>query len=121
MGRRNRKLYVVVIILGGLALVVDRIILPSGPTGPTGPEVAIASSEPEMPDSLSQADPHPIENSLIPEVPFPRGITPVSDTGELRDLFAPPQELLPADNQPDRPKAHPPRINHQVTDVTTSP
>lgn len=98
MPRRKKQLYAVVMILGGMAMAVDRVILPSGVTDPAvtmaSPDRSLGGTQPG-PDSCAD---HPLS---IPELPFPRGIVPLDPGARIRDLFKPPAARSPAEPQGD--------------------
>ncbi len=95
MDASKKKTYAVILILGGVALVVDRLILSESAAAP---RMAVASgaaplaNPPPTPDDNAEG-PSPL---AIPELPFPRGVARFSDESRLPDLFASPQERLRA-------------------------
>ena len=91
MSGRKKRIYAGVMILGGIAMVVDRS-LPSATV--TSPDIALASRPPTA-SVMPKAAP-----LSIPELPFPRGLEPFDPKSELRDLFEPPHLRSDGDSIP---------------------
>ncbi len=92
MSGRRRVVCLAVVSCGGLALAIDRCVLTDGVTQPV---VALGDEggDPRVrPDVAPPGEAHALS---IPEVPFPRGLS-ASDNrlATMRDLFAPPREVL---------------------------
>lgn len=89
----KKKTYAVILILGGVALLVDRLILSKSAAGPrmaVASEAAPLANPPATPDDTAEGA-GPL---AIPELPFPRDVARFSDESRLPDLFASPQERL---------------------------
>ncbi len=92
MSRRKRRVYAAMMILGAIAMVVDRVAL-SGADA-VAPDPTRKNHQPEAgvnrltaaaaPPTTSQ----PPANLPIPEVPFPRGVEDYASAMPVRDLFA---------------------------------
>ncbi len=96
----KKKTYAVILILGGVALVVDRLILSESAAGPrlaVASEAAPSTNAPATPDDTAEG-PGPL---AIPELPFPRDVARFSDESRLPDLFASPRERLRASGATD--------------------
>ncbi len=96
MSKAKKQGYVVVMVLGGAALVVDRcIVTPSA----TMPASVAASDRPRRaeirPPTVAPAPPD--DPLSIPELPFPRGLPPWDPRAPIRDLFAPHSQENAAD------------------------
>jgi hypothetical protein len=86
---RRKRLYIGVMILGGVALFVDRFVLPDDAT-------ANPLSEPPADTRVSEAvvEPSTPEGTMsIPDLPFPRAVERFTFGNEIHDLFAPPQAV----------------------------
>ncbi len=94
MSRPKKPLYFAVMIVGGVALFVDRCVLSDdAATLRKTP----ASARADSPAPLAPPDEN-LETTLsIPELPFPRGLKPFDPATDMRDLFAP----LPQDTDGD--------------------
>ena len=69
----KKKTYAVILLLGGVALVVDRLILSESAAGPrvaVASEPAPSTNAPATPDDNAEG-PGP---RAIPELPFPRAV-----------------------------------------------
>ncbi len=86
ISRRKKQLYLGVVLLGGIALAVDRLILPAGVTEPAEATASVSQSASGAGDNTG---PTSGETFSIPEVPFPRGVMPLSPDAKMRDLFVP--------------------------------
>jgi len=76
-------------ILGGLALLVDRFVLSDGP--PASADGAVRQSDTSGPRVSTLA----VATTLaIPEVPFPRSAAMPPTQSDLRDWFAPPSQPM---------------------------
>lgn len=91
--RPIRKMYIVVTVLGGAALMVDRCILTPSATMPASVKADAGRGSgtrgqgpavPPTPDPRS-----PAESLATLELPFPRGIPAWNPQSSIRDLFAP--------------------------------
>ena len=83
MAGRKKQLYIALILLGGVALLVDRVFLSTA-----GPQAAQATTNPRSSSVKRQA---PItQASPIPELHFPRQLPALDVNTTLRDWFAPP-------------------------------
>jgi len=93
MPRPTKRIYFVVMLLGGVALVVDRCVLTQSSTSPK-PVAAATTSTPGTPetkraDAPSTINPGATETPLILELPFPRSIPAWNPQSPIRDIFAP--------------------------------
>ena len=86
ISRRKKQLYLGVVLLGAVALLVDRLLLPAGVTGPADAAASVSRSVPGTGDNTGSTSSDPLS---IPEVPFPRGVMPLSPGASIRDLFVP--------------------------------
>jgi hypothetical protein len=91
MSTKRRKIYIGLIGLGGVALAVDRFVLP-GPV--TGPELVAGSPNGTPPVVRPNPTSEPAAKQPIPELVFPRPLPGRHAGGESRDLFAPPPDML---------------------------
>lgn len=82
----KKTLYAGLLLLGGLALFVDRFLLAGGVT-PLTPSSASAAPPLALTGMVAPPDP-------LPELPFPRNLPEIS-TPSLRDPFVPPSHLAP--------------------------
>jgi len=89
MSPRRKKTYLTVIALGGVALLVDRLI-PS--SSATLPQVAVArGAAPSVkPNTTGRNVAESDATWSIPELPFPHGLSVYQAGAVFRDLFAPP-------------------------------
>lgn len=87
MSQHKKRVYVVVMILGALALFVDRFVLSEGATAPDQ-----ANASPEKLVRHPAGSPARVAEDApaIPELPFPRGVERFTFGPEIPDLFAPP-------------------------------
>ncbi len=97
MGRKKKQ-YLLVLVLGGAALIVDRVILSEDATEPTA---AIATSGSSLAGGTPAFVVPAAAASPIPEVPFPAGVTSLGPDHVLRDLFAPPKSSIPEGDSAD--------------------
>lgn len=67
-------------LLGALAMIVDRFVITGGSPAPAAAMAVVA----QMPVTPAPAE------LAIPELPFPKGVKPMSPDADIRDLFAPP-------------------------------
>ena len=90
----KKRAYIAILILGGVALAIDRFVLPESASAPA---TVIAE---ETPRTIAAQKENESRISVpIPELPFPRGLEPF-DLGEtVRDLFAPPKAFSDADSE----------------------
>lgn len=89
MSPRKKKTYLAIIALGGVALLVDRLLLPAPITGP---DAAVAQAAPigaQLAAGTNGGVPRTAAWA-IPELPFPQGLSAYRAGTEFRDLFAPP-------------------------------
>ena len=86
IGHSKNRIYAAILILGAVALAVDRFIMPEGVSTPA---VAVAADQPPRTGEVKSAPkgPSPMQ---VPELPFPRGLEAFDGQGAIRDLFAPP-------------------------------
>ena len=91
MNSNKKRLYLGVVLLGGLALAVDRFVL----TDAAGlPASAQADSSVPVPSTASGAPEGEVAALSIPQLHFPR-LMPEVDLGrEMRDVFTPPAHYL---------------------------
>ncbi len=93
MQRPTKRTYFVVMLLGGVALIVDRCVLTKSVTNPRPVTVATTSlpdtSGPKIADALSTGASGTTETPLILELPFPRSIPAWNPQTPIRDIFAP--------------------------------
>lgn len=82
MSTQRKRLYLSLMIIGGLALVADRLV---GLGDATVPSLAQASEE-TAPAALDQASTVP-----IPDLPFPRELEPIAADAVIPDIFARPK------------------------------
>jgi hypothetical protein len=92
----KKKLYVLVMILGGIALFVDRVFLSSS-SEPEVAEAATTATADDKPASVKAVSPTP-QASPIPELNFPRQLPAYDVSTLLRDWFEAPK--LPGIEQP---------------------
>ncbi|MGD2108923.1 MAG: hypothetical protein PVI86_05980 [Phycisphaerae bacterium] len=98
MSKGKKRVYLALMGLGGVALLVDRFILPSSGTEPSQ-ALALAT---DAPNAVDDVDDPPAPPSLsIPELPFPRALEPLDDPAAVRDLFVPPPSALAPNNEDD--------------------
>jgi hypothetical protein len=90
MAPRKRQVYLVVMVLGAVALFVDRCLLPASVSEPQ----PVSALPPRTPRRPAQAAATPMAKEglaelSVPELPFPRNL-PVWDAAvPLRDIFSP--------------------------------
>ncbi len=80
MSSQKKRTYLSVLIVGAVALLIDRFV---SSTGSTTPRPAAAAGFTLPPPSGAAA-------FAIPELPFPKGVVSLGQHVELRDLFLPP-------------------------------
>jgi hypothetical protein len=96
MRQGKKKVYLAVMVLGGAALLVDRVFLSSSVDPDVAEATGVAPAD-DKPASPEAASPTP-QTAPIPELNFPRQI-PAYDVGaHLRDWFEPPK--LPDAEEP---------------------
>lgn len=81
MSQQRQRMYLGVMVLGAVALFVDRFVLRASVSGP---DAALATGSRIAPETGS---PQPV---AIPELPFPTGVRDFKLDGPIRDLFLPP-------------------------------
>jgi hypothetical protein len=86
----KKRLYIALMLLGGIALLVDRVFLASA-----GPEAAQAATNPRSTTADSKPTTIDPQSSIpkaspIPELQFPRQLPALDLSVALRDWFAPP-------------------------------
>ena len=86
MPRSKKKIYIAVMLLGGVALVADRCIFAPSVTMPA-PVAAYAPRTPAPP--AAGVAPPTAEALATLELPFPRDIPAWNPQSPIRDLFAP--------------------------------
>lgn len=87
MLQKRKKTYLTIMMLGAVALMADRFLLPKAGV----PESAFAQDDPSAMPSGAGSVPTPTGES-IPELPFPRLPESYVLGNSVRDLFAPPHE-----------------------------
>jgi hypothetical protein len=108
MSKRKQTIYLLIMALGGVAVLLDRCVLSRGVTTPSaasaGVEIVTPPDPSTAPTRIHPAAPAEVEPDLqlaVPEVPFPRGL-PLWDGREpLRDVFSRTTNGLP-DNDSSR-------------------
>lgn len=88
MSFHKKRKYIALMAAGGVALVVDRLVLTDGATGPSA-AVALTSNASTAPVETATAQ--GAIPSSIPELPFPRDLGTLDVNSAIRDLFAPPE------------------------------
>ena len=88
MSLQKRRTYLALMAAGGVALVVDRLVLTDGVTGPS---VAVALTPDASTAPVETASAQGAIPSSIPELPFPRSLGTLDVDAAIRDLFAPPE------------------------------
>lgn len=84
MTRAKRNKYLAAIGVCSVALLADRLFLPQqAPAFEFDSTISHSAAR----NAAAAADAMEISSWPIPEVPFPRGITPLSDVSSLRDPF----------------------------------
>jgi hypothetical protein len=91
MSTKRRKIYIGLIGLGGLALAIDRFVIPRPVTGP---ERVAGSPNATPPVVRPNPSSEPSAKQPIPELVFPRPLPGRHAGGEIRDLFSPPPDVL---------------------------
>jgi len=88
MASRRKRLYAIVMAIGALALIADRFFLSAEPQTATASwdNFGLQAGTAASPRSASSLDSIP-----IPEIPFPRDITPLASDQDLPDWFARPE------------------------------
>ncbi|MFQ5495960.1 MAG: hypothetical protein ACE5EX_11330 [Phycisphaerae bacterium] len=103
MTSQKKKVYVALLLCGGVALSVDRCVL-SEPVA--GPESALATVPPATDTQKSDLVGTDDATLPIPRLPFPEGVQSFDPALYLRDFFAPPAAVLVrvagSENQPGR-------------------
>ena len=87
MSSQKKRLYLAFLLLGAVALMLDRFVF-SG--GVTGPETAIASTGQTGATPIPGIAGDEKPSIPIPKLRFPVGLTPVGPDWSIRDLFLPP-------------------------------
>lgn len=86
MSRKRKQLYALLLILGGLTFVVNRVILTNGAITPSS---VVASPRPH-PISLNKTQQvSDAPSNLLPALPFPQNLPPYDPRYSLRDIFTP--------------------------------
>lgn len=90
MSKRRKKTYLILISLGGLALLADRLM---SPAAISGPEAAYGGAPPvkTKADDASLLD---ASQTAIPELVFPRNLPATGSVSGTRDVFAPPPHVF---------------------------
>lgn len=94
MDQKKKKLYLGVIALGGVALLVDRLILSPDAASPASTSAATGPTR-----TGGQAGGEDDKAVTIPELNFPRDLIPFDPKGTIRDVFAVPDAFAPPDNR----------------------
>lgn len=92
----KKRVYLTVTALALVALLVDRLILPS----PTGADAALVPRPPRSAPvaANAQAPSATAPTATVPELPFPRNLPTWSEETALRDIFSPTGSVEPSDN-----------------------
>ncbi len=90
MSQRRKRVYLGVMVLGAVALFVDRFVLRGAVSGPAA---ALAAGSQLVPGADSP------DAVVIPELPFPKGLRNSHVDGPIKDLFLPPMFRSGADGQ----------------------
>lgn len=90
MTRKRKQLYAIVLTLGGIAWVIDRVVLT---TSLSTPAMAVASQTANPPTLQPSSSILDDESISIPELPFPKNLPPYDSRFTMRDIFAPPSVL----------------------------
>ena len=85
MPRAKKQIYIAFMLLGGVALVVDRCVLTPSVTMPASVAASVAATAP--PPSAASAS--SADTLAILELPFPRAIPAWDPRSPIRDIFAP--------------------------------
>ena len=87
----RNKIYFAVMLLGGVALVVDRCVLTHGVTSPKPVSASAPTTTPGAPKPLTAAPgaSGSTETLATLELPFPRAIPAWNPQSPIRDIFAP--------------------------------
>lgn len=91
MNSNKKRLYLVVVLLGGLALAVDQFVLTDAAGLPASAQAD--SSVPARSTALGALEGEAAALS-IPQLHFPRLVPEVDPGREIRDVFAPPNRYL---------------------------
>jgi len=86
----RKKVYLIGIGVGFVALGIDRFMLPESATAPLEAEAA-ASGRAIIPDANSD-----VARAPIPAVPFPKNLPAFDPTHDIRDVFLTPSDALAA-------------------------
>jgi len=107
MPRPKNKIYIALMLLGGVALVVDRCVLTRSVTTPAPAAASAPTSTPGTlgPEKGASGTPGSTETLATLELPFPRAIPPWNPQSPIRDIFAP----LSDEDATDKRRAQSPR------------
>lgn len=87
MTKKRKQLYAILLTLGGIAFVVDRVVLT---TSISTPATAVAAQTANSPATQPTSSMRDDESLSIPELPFPKNLPPYDSRFAMRDIFAPP-------------------------------
>ena len=91
MPRPKKKIYIAIMLLGGVALVVDRCVLTQSVTMPAPVAASAPTTTPGArgPVTAAPGAPGSTETLATLELPFPRAIPAWNPQSPIRDIFAP--------------------------------
>lgn len=98
MHSKKTRIYLTVTALAVVALIVDRLVLPSSSSAevPVVAPSSRAGSPPNGPPTSESAT----TPACIPDLPFPRNLPTWSPDVPIRDIFSPDGETRASDNRP---------------------
>ncbi len=108
----KKRAYVAILILGGVALAIDRFVLPESASTPA---TVIAEETPPV-TATEQKESESRASVPIPELPFPRGLKTFGLGSTIRDLFAAPKAFSDADTENGAPDKNGPGALRRVDD-----
>ena len=91
MNSKKKRLYLGIVLLGGLALLLDRFVLPAESGRPASARAASTSS---ARGTAGDAPKGELAALSIPQLHFPRLLPEADLSREPRDVFAPPERYL---------------------------
>ena len=91
MPRPKTKIYIAVMLLGGVALVVDRCVLTPSVTTPAPAAASVLTTTPGAPGPMTAVPGvrGSTETLATLELPFPRAVPAWNPHSSIRDIFAP--------------------------------
>ena len=118
MSPKKRKSYLVVMALGGVALIVDRVIL-TDVDGSPNTAIASAGATNDL-DALVNTPSvgAALTTAAIPELPFPKLPKTTGFSADTRDMFEPPRRVVSRTAEPDNQDSDFP-VGSQGDDVET--